>query len=263
MKRFFALLLCAVIAFSCAALSGCGSDGKENNGGNTATPDEVEATAVEETQSPSEIFDVQEFSDLASLHKINYEGDKFAGSWKITEGAGSKLGSFVYQFDGESKFAYLICGTSGYIATYSLKDDVLSARMTFGLNGNYSYKFSDDGMSVVLTNTESGETTTMMKLVSYDYIPMPKTDAKIDEKLLGAWKDGSQGYLYFDESGIMYDSQEGLSFTFYTYSAEKGKLTSTYIMTEEITDERDYKIEDDKLTYDGYTYSRISTDELV
>lgn len=262
MKRFFCVILAALAACCAVSLSGCGDKG-------SAAPDTA-ATAAEETTQITPVYaddsadgdGNEKFSELLELHKINYEGDKLAGAWTITEGVGSKLKSFVFLFDGSSKHSYLMCGSMGYIAAYKLDGNTLEAEMMFGLNGNYNCEFSDDGMTATLTNTKTNDTTTMQKIVSYDYIPMPPAEKKIDEKLIGAWKDPDNEFLYFDENGIMYQTQEGVSFTFYTYSAQNGKLRLTYNMPDEISETKDYKLSGDKLTLDSYDYERISPDEL-
>lgn len=261
MKRIISLALCSALICSTALFSGCGEENPK--------PSETSATeqAVEETT----IVNEQELSSLNDLHKINYEGDKFAGAWTISEGEGSQLESFVYLFDGNGEFAYLMVGTMGYITKYELKTDnssgtekeLFNTKTLFGLNGDYTYEFSEDGMTATLTSEETGKTSTIQKIISYDYIPFPKSGAKIDKELCGAWTDDKDEYLCFDENGIMYATQKGLSFTFYNYSAENGKIDAIYTMKEEISESYDYSIEDDKLNFDGSVYKRIPMSELV
>ena len=103
----------------------------------------------------------------------------------------------------------------------------------------------------------------MQKLVSFTFIPRAEPDSEIDPALLGAWKDESGGYIYFEDNGIMYETQKAISFTFYTYSAKNGVVDNTYYMLEAEKGSYQYKVDGDKLTYNGYTYTRISADELV
>lgn len=261
MKKYISVLLCAATAFSTAiALVGCG---EEDNSLVAST------VSVEETTEAAKM-DISEQTDLSKLYSINYEGDEFAGAWQITEGEGSKFKSFVFVFNG-SKKAYLVIGTTGYIENYKIETktdesgntaQTFTSEMMFGINGTYTYKFSEDKNSVVLTNTENNKTTTMQKLASFSYIPIPDPEPVIDEELLGAWADDQGEYYYFDKSGIMYTSNNSLTFTFSKYSAKDGKVNSTYTTTGEETITTDYSIKDDTLTFGDYTYNRISADDL-
>ena len=103
----------------------------------------------------------------------------------------------------------------------------------------------------------------MQKLFSFTFIPRAEPDSEIDPALLGAWKDDTGAYLYFGKDGVMYSNQLGVNFSFYTYSAQDGKITQTYTMKEETTETATYKLNDDKLVYNNFEYQRISADELV
>ena len=98
---------------------------------------------------------------------------------------------------------------------------------------------------------------------NYNSIPEAEKNPVIDEKLLGAWKDDTGAYLYFDKNGIMYANQVGVNFSFYTYSAKDGKITQTYTMKEKTTEEATYSFDGETLLYNNYEYQRISADELV
>ena len=260
MKNTLIKILCAVLALSSISVfAGCGES------------DELVATtaAVEETTEDSKM-NISEQADLSKLYEINYSGDDFAGAWQITEGEGSKYKNFVYMFNGNKK-VYLVIGTTGYVETYStdtVADEsgniltTLSAELMFGINGIYTSEFSDDKNTVVLTNIENKATTTMKKLASFSFIPIPDPEPVIDENLLGAWYDDNGEYFYFDKSGIMYNSINGLSFSFSKYSAKDGKVTSTVTTTKEETNSTAYSVSGDTLTYDNYKYKRISVDKL-
>ena len=143
-------ILCAVLVLSSTAVfSGCGQDNSL-----VAT-----TSSIEETTEDSKM-NVSEQADLSKLHAINYEGDEFAGAWQIVDGEGSKFKSFVYVFDGNKK-AYLVIGTTGYIENYEIEKNTdesgnaistFSAELMFGINGTYTYEFSDDKSELVLTN---------------------------------------------------------------------------------------------------------------
>ncbi len=201
---------------------------------------------------------------ISSLHSYDIEnGDVFAGAWQITDGTGSQLSHMVYLFSGDGS-AVLIIGTTGYCETYTLDTDnsEFTCQLMFGINGNYTYKA--DGESIVLTNIDSGETTTITRLASFDMIPLPDSDASIDDELVGAWMSEDGEYFYFDESGIMYQNQYGAVYTYFSYSAKDGKITAVYNAgSGDITDEYEYSVSGDTLTFDGYEYERTTTDNLL
>lgn len=254
-------ILCAVLVLSSAAIfAGCG----ENN-------DLVASTvAVEETTDDSKM-NISEQADISKLHAINYEGDEFAGYWQITEGEGSQFKSFVYAFDGKGK-AYLIIGTTGYIENYKAEtktDDsgssykAVTVQLMFGINGVYKYEFSEDKSTLTLTNTSGGKTTTLKKMATFSFVPIPEPEPVVDEKLLGAWKDDNGEYYYFDKSGIMYNTMNGINFTFAKYSAKDGKVTSVFTTNKEETNTVDYSVDGDTLTYNKFKFKKIAVDELV
>lgn len=260
MKNTIIKILCAVLALSSAAVfSGCGEE-----------DDLVAATAAVETTTEDSKMNFSEQADLSKLYEIDYEGDELAGAWQITDGEGAKYKSFVYMFDGKGK-AYLVIGTTGYVENYSLDSvadesgkltKALTAQLMFGINGIYTTDFSEDKSTVVLTNAEDKTTTTLTRLASYSFIPIPDPEPVVDESLLGAWKDDNGEYFYFDKSGIMYNSINGLSFSFSKYSAKDGKITSVTTTTQDDTTETAYSVSGDTLTYDGFKYSKIPSDEL-
>lgn len=261
MKNFIKFI-CILSALSIMTFfAGCNSKDENSAAETTVQTEQVDSTEAVTTAAPDEI--VPEV-DLNTLHAVNYEGNDFAGAWKITEGEGSQFENFVYVFDGDSS-AYLMTGTMGYCGKYEISSEKkqIATQLMFGINGKYTYEFSDDKNSAVLTNTDGGKTTTIEKIASYSYIPIPETEPKIDEALLGAWSDDSGGYVYFDKSGIMYETQEGLSFTFYTYSASEGSIEAVYYMNKKMTDTMSYKVNGDTLKLNDYDYTRISSTKLV
>lgn len=256
-RKILLKLVCAVLAVTLAfLLCACSDCQSEKVSGKT------EETSMEQTTVPPSATEV----DLTALYSVKSTDSKFSGYWQITEGTGSQLEHFVFMFDGEGK-AYLLVGTVGYIGTYSETtedgENLFKTNLVFGLDGSYTYTFSDDDKTVELVNKEDNSTTTMKRLDSFSSVPTPSGNEKIDEALLGAWCDDTGEYLYFDENGIFYDCQKGFSFTFYTYSASNGKISMKYTMTEEYSDNAEYEINGDVLTYNHIDYKRIATDELV
>lgn len=254
MKKFKAIFAFVLASMCLLAFSGC--DDKESPGKTAETTEHIEIT---EAQNNGEF-------NIKDLHSFDLEnGDEFSGAWQITAGAGSKLGNFVYMFDGKGS-ANLIVGTTGYCSEYSLDENAktFTCQLMFGINGSYTYKKSSDD-EIVLTNNNSKETTTLSRLASFDIIPIPEQDAVIDDKLIGVWKSDSGEFYYFDNGGIMYQNQYGTMYTFYKYSAKDGIITAVSNMGEEEdqTDTLKYSISDDILTIDGYEYTKASTDELI
>lgn len=261
MKTLIKLLCLSLLVSAIAVFAGCSEDKNELV---------ASTVAIEETTDDSKM-NINDQADLSKLHAINYEnGDEFAGAWKITEGEGTKYKSFVYVFDGNKK-AYLVIGTTGYYEKYGLEttaDDkgnaikTMTVQLMFGLNGVYTYEFSDDKNTVTLTNTEDKSVTKMQKSASFSYVPIPDPEPVIDEALLGAWTDDNGEYYYFDKSGIMYNSINDLNFTFAKYSAKDGKVTSTFTTNKEETVTTDYKVNGDKLTYGEENFKKIAAEKL-
>lgn len=253
--KIFKTIISAMLALLCVcAFAGC--DNNKSSSEPTESTEHIEVT----TQADENKF------DLRSLHSFDLEkGDEFAGAWQITSGAGSKFEDFVYIFNGSGS-ANLIVGTTGYCGKYGLDKNAknFTCQLMFGINGQYTYeKNSDD--EIVLTNTESKETTTLSRIASFDMIPIPMQDAKIDDALVGAWESESGEYYYFDKNGIMYQNQYGTMFTFYKYSAANGVITAVSNMGEEEnqTDTFEYSVTDDELIIDGYEYFKTTTDKLI
>ncbi|MCD8026325.1 MAG: hypothetical protein LUF33_05220 [Clostridiales bacterium] len=267
-KAIYALLLCFAVASSVVTLGGCGENGSESASSDSSsqvtTSAEASADSSGDADSDSDTFDIK------SLQMYDADSDDpFSGAWHITDGEGSPLESFVYIFDGSGK-ASIVIDNMGHCGSYSVEDvsddgtgeKTFNCQLMFGINGNYYYEFSDSGSTVVLTDVDSELTTTIEKLDNVDFVPTPENDPIIDSDLLGAWMCDSGEYLYFDESGIMYYNQFGTVFTYYTYSAEDGKITATYTMQSEATSEFTYYFEDDTLIFDDLEFTQISVDEL-
>ena len=260
MKRLLIKLTCAALALcSVLTLSACGKDEVPQES-SAATAD---TAAVATTAAASS---AQTDADLGKLHQpVANSDDPFAGFWKITGGVGSDLTHIVYSFDG-TKRARLLIGTMGFCGLYELKNkdgkDVFITQLMFGLNGTYTYQFSDDKKTVVLTNIDEETTTTMERQESFSSLPEPVKSPKLDKALLGAWEDDNDEQLYFGSDGVMYNTLKDFSFTFYTYSAADGVIECTYTMREATTEKNTYQVNGDTLTYNGYAYKRISPDQL-
>lgn len=263
MKKSFKIFAVLLVASLALPFAGCGNS-SESSEELSSELSQTDTTADSETSTASstKISEV-----LTSLHSIDTEnGNEFAGTWKIVDGVGSKLDSFIFEFNGD-KEACLIIDNVGYVGTYSLEETdgkkTFKTQLLFGLNGVYTYDFSSDGSSVTLTNTDNNTTTKMQKVENVSCIPEPEADPTTDEKLLGAWQSSEGDTVYFDKCGIMYSDSYGVQFTFSSYSAKNSTLTSTYKMKQETTDTYSYSVDGDTLKLNDYEYNKISVDELA
>ena len=258
MKKMIQICSFTLVAAMAVCCAGCGQG--ESSQAEETTAVTSAATADEPSSSDSSVK-----TDLSKLHEVDYEnGNIFAGAWKITEGQGEQFKNFTFVFDG-SENAYMVVGSMGYCGKYQLNEEkkIFGTQQAVGLNGTYSYTFSDDGNTVELLDTDTKKTTTMQKQVSFTFIPRAEQDSEIDPELLGAWQDDSGGYIYFEDNGIMYETQKAMTFTFSTYSAKDGSIDTTYYMLEAEKNTYSYEVSGDTLKYNGYEYKRISADELV
>ena len=263
MKKSFKIFAAIITVSLALPFAGCGNSSESSassssESSQTATTADAETTAASSAKIPEV---------LTSLHSIDTEnGNEFAGTWKIVEGVGSKLDSFVFEFNGD-KEACLIIDNVGYIGTYSLEETdgkkTFKTQLLFGLDGVYTYEFSSDKSSVTLTNTDDNSTTKMKKVENVSCIPEPEANPTIDEKLLGAWQSSEGDTVYFDKCGIMYSDSYGVQFTFSKYSAKDSTVTSTYKMKQETTDTYSYSVSGDTLKLNDYEYNKISVDELA
>lgn len=268
MKHIFSKTLCAALALSLALLLGaCGEENASKAGG--ATKDSAAATTAPATVATTAPTLAANEVDLVKLYSPKENGDLFGGYWQITDGAGKDLQHFVFGFDG-AKYSSIIIGGMGFFGTYSVsvKDnrDVFTTQLMFGLNGSYTYDFSKDKNTVVLTNIESNESTTMQRLKDYTPVPEPlKEQHDVDEQMLGAWEDENGAQMYFNKEGILYETQKNISFTFYHYEAKDGKVTTELTVRngQTETESADYKVKGDVLTYNQFDYKRIPVSELV
>lgn len=259
MNKIIKILSAAAIASIVLTFTACG----ENTSSKSEPTTEIQTTAAQSDAATD--TEMKTETDLSALHKINTEsGDDFAGAWKITDGIGAGLKSFTFEFDGNKK-AYLIIDNVGYIGNYAFEEKdgqkTFNTQLLFGLDGSYTYEFSDDKNTVILTNIENKSTTTMEKVEIANCIPSPQENPETDEALLGAWQGESGETVYFDKNGIMYDSFS-FQFTFSNYSVQDSTITSTYVMKEETTDTYTYSVDGDKLKLNGDQYIRISADTI-
>ena len=258
-KTYVKIISLLLIYVTAAAFSGCDSNGSSSSEQQTTVP----ATTVQETTKASTSNGSAEDTGLP-FPKYSENGDDFTGAWKIIDGEGSQYSSFVYNFSGDGRAA-LVIDNAGYLGNYEIEvkngKNTFITQMIFGLNGEYTYKVSDDKNTITLTKNDDNSTTTMKKLENFNCAPSVE-NAEVDEKLLGAWKSEDEEYFYFDESGIMYQNQYNTTFSYAVYSADGSNLTATYTMGDEVTDEYKYSVDGDTLRLNEYEYKKIPVSEL-
>lgn len=118
MKKSFKIFAVLLVASLVLPFAGCGNS-SETSEESSSELSQTDTTADSETTTASstKISEV-----LTSLHSIDTEnGNEFAGTWKIVDGVGSKLDSFIFEFNGD-KEACLIIDNVGYVGTYSLEE---------------------------------------------------------------------------------------------------------------------------------------------
>lgn len=260
MKRIIISTI-AVLLVALPILSGCNNSAKTSSTATTTVTESTDKTAssLESSDTPKASGDF----DISSLQSYDKNSnDPFAGYWKISSGEGSSYKTFRYMFDGDKK-AVLFVGNTGYCSQYSdsSDDSSFTCQLYFGINGKYTYKFSGKD-KVVLTNLESKKTSTLERVDKVDFVPTPDDNPKLDNDIIGGWASDSGIHYYFDKSGTMYCNQYGTMFTYYKYSVKDGKITATYSMNKETTEEYDYSINGELLTIDGTKYQRIADNEM-
>lgn len=260
MKNIFTKSIITLIA--CSMLGGL-AVGCTNDTEQSSVPAETLATqATQATSAQEEI----KFS-LEALHSPKENSaDPFVGYWKIADGAGSNLKSFIYLFDGDGSAAIII-GNMGYCGQYSITNDestgeeIFKCQLLFGINGDYTYTVADNGNKITITN--SGEDSVLERVDNPSFVTKAQDNPQIDEKLVGAWDSGTGLYYYFGDDGRMYSNSYGTTFTYFTYTAKDGKVNAVYDMSGEQTDTYEYSFDGDTLTFDGMKYTQISPEKLM
>ncbi len=201
--------------------------------------------------------------DVSSIQKINYSEDEpMAGAWKL-----ENYPNFVFMFDGSGN-AYLILDNVGFIGIYTYDNSgsspLFKTQLVFGLDGSYTYTFSEDNNIATLVETTTMQEVEMTRVDESElsYVIQQKNNVTIDENILGAWKAEDNTTVYFDINGIMYMNEYGVKFTYSNYSADGSVIESTYKMSTDVTDTYEYSVMGDTLTLDGFEYERIDTSEL-
>lgn len=240
-------ILVSLVAL-CAVASGCGESNEQSS--QQETTQATTQTAVSDKDS---------IDSMADLIPTDVGTNDFAGIWKITNSDNDEISKLQYIFDGDQR-ANLVMDNMGYLGTYTVKSNVMACQLMFGLNGTYAYEKS--GNKLTLTEVSTQEEVILEKCET-GIIPEAPQSAEIDEALLGAWKDETGEYYYFDKSGLMYDNQYGIMCTFFTYTAKDGKISAEYTMEDKQTDTYTYVFEDDTLILNGSKMEKLSDKELL
>ena len=261
MKKIFTKSIITTLVCSMLVVTAAGCSNGTNAESSSSTPTETQATQAQTTAPEGVNF------SLDALHApLENPADPFAGYWRIAEGAGSKLESFTFLFNGKGG-ASIIVGNMGYCGKYSVGTDestgeeTFKCQLMFGINGEYSYTVAEDGKKITITN--NGEDSVLEKVDNPTFVPSAPENPQIDEKLVGAWDSGTGLYYYFGEDGRMYCNSYGTTFTYFTYNTKLNKVTAVYDMDGEQTDTYDYTSDGNDLVFDGMKYTQITPEKML
>lgn len=153
MKKIFTKSIITTLVCSMLVVTAAGCSNGTNAESSSSTPTETQATQAQTTTPEGVNF------SLDALHApLENPADPFAGYWRIAEGAGSKLESFTFLFNGKGG-ASIIVGNMGYCGKYSVGTDestgeeTFKCQLMFGINGEYSYTVAEDGKKLQLQIT--------------------------------------------------------------------------------------------------------------
>ncbi len=144
-------------------------------------------------------------------------------------------------------------------ATTDQATDTITISISYFFNGTFQYELSGNTFTGRTLTLKSGDS-------SYDFesknIPDPglKPDDgfKVDEKLVGEWKNEATQISYiFNADGTCHINQMDTLIIDGVYSAEKGKVDIKYIAQEEANTNIEYELKDSKLTISGLEFEKV------
>lgn len=191
------------------------------------------------------------------------KGDnRLIGTWQIVNENGENHTLFSYVFKDE-KTAIMAMGNVAYCSELKLEKnkegkDTLFAKLYYNINGTYIYEISDDGKRLTLTEdgVENSEKVVLNKVADYQFMPDPPKNLKIDERLIGTWKDkeGSGITYTFNENGTMENNSLNVIITYAQFSASDGKISVLYNQGTDVEDSYKYSFDGDVLIIDGVKF---------
>lgn len=222
MKKCLSLLLIALLLMG-TLISGC-STNKEKD-------------VTQETKATENVLKPENSTKMLNDYfNSKIEGkNPLYGIWQIQ---GVEYVNFIFRNDN---LAEMVMGSEGSFTEMSVDEDKNTIELSFiiALNGKYKYKLSKDKKT--LTLTQKGIKQVLEKIDTIDMIPKAPTEAKIDKKITGWWKNKNGLIYYFGKDGLMY-SNIIMSETYYTYQAIDGVIHSVYYYPDEIKDSFGYKL---------------------
>lgn len=244
MKKIFCVLSAVILVFCSMIFSGC--DGNENKKKETAQTESTEQTTQTKTTEEATQSKASADSDIQKYLDSFLEGDNdFYGAWQPE---GFKYMSILFRND---KLAEMVTGTEGYFSKYSVntKKKTVSLRlMPKVIDGEYSYKFSDNKQK--LTLTLNGSTLKLIKQKNFSMLPKAPKKPTVDEDILGWWENEDGLFYCFQSDGIMYENSISME-TCYTYTASGNKIKATYNSGGKMTDDFTYSFKNGTLTLNG------------
>lgn len=181
------------------------------------------------------------------------------GTWQFVNEDGENHTLISYVFQDETT-AVLAMGNVAYCSELKLEKnadgkDTLTAQLYYNINGTYVYEISNDGKTMNLTEegVENGEKFVMKKVEDYKFMPDPPKNSKVDEKLIGTWKDKEgTGITYtFNDNGTMENNSYDVMITYAQFSASDGKINYSYNLGTEVEDTYEYSFDGDVLIIDN------------
>lgn len=181
------------------------------------------------------------------------------GTWQFVNEDGENHTLISYVFQDETT-AVLAMGNVAYCSELKLEKnadgkDTLTAQLYYNINGTYVYEISNDGKTMNLTEegVENGEKFVMKRVEDYKFMPDPPKNSKVDEKLIGTWKDKENtGITYtFNDNGTMENNSYDVMITYAQFSASDGKINYLYNLGTEVEDTYEYSFDGDVLIIDN------------
>lgn len=247
MKKTFCLILSLCFVVSCAfGISGCSNNASANNA-------ETQATTAKSTTA-------QSTTESATASNISAD-DPILGTWKITSGTGSEYTySYVFNADGTADLAL---GNVKYIGKFFYTESdtgekLVSVKLFFGLDGDYTLAFSDDNKTLTLEFEDKTVTSVLTKTDDYVFMPKAPENPEVDSELIGTWKDTNSGNITytFNENGTMENNNYNQVVTYASISTSNGYIHLSYNMGDDMQDKYKYSVEDGVLTIDNVQFEK-------
>lgn len=240
MKKHFNAFLCLILCCISLVFTGCQKSEETLEAQSTTAPKATEQTTASAAES-----------------------DPIIGTWKITDGSGTNYDTMSYVFKADST-VYLALGNTAFVGKYSYSkntegQDTLTANLYFGINGTYTYAYTNNENTLTLKANES--TIVLTRQEDYNFMPEAPSDPVIDKKLLGNWgaADGNPITYSFFENGTMINNNYNQNITYAAYSAKDGEIQLTYNMGDKQESVYKYSFDGETLIIDTVKFKKIES----